>query len=234
MNAGSPACVILAGGLGTRLRPVVADRPKCLSPVGDRPFLRIQIESLAAQGVRRFVLSLGYMAEAVIDALPVLGSDALQIEYVVESLPLGTGGALLHAMDRLGLDEVLAGNGDTFLEADLGALLRPLDREGGESMRVATVAVDDRTRYGGLAIEGSRIGGFVEKGSPGPGWINAGLYRLCRDAFDGLSPDSAFSLESVVMPALAAQGRLHAAKLEGGFIDIGIPDDYLRFCQSHG
>jgi D-glycero-alpha-D-manno-heptose 1-phosphate guanylyltransferase len=226
-----PPCVVLAGGLGTRLRSVVADRPKCLSPVGDRSFLRIQLESLAARGIDRFVLSLGHMAEAVIDALPTLAAAAMQVDFLVEPQPLGTGGALLYAMDRLGLDEVLAANGDTFVDADLHALLRPLDRDVGESMRVAAVAVDDRARYGGLALDGSRIGGFVEKGSPGPGWINAGLYRLGRGAFDGLRPGTAFSLESAVMPALAAQGRLHVARLSGSFIDIGVPDDYHRFCS---
>ena len=233
MSHDPAACIVLAGGLGTRLKPVVADRPKCLSPVGARPFLQIQLESLAAQGIDRFVLSLGHMAEMVIDALPGLAVPA-RLEYVVEPWPLGTGGAVLHAMNRLGLDEAMVANGDTYLDADLGALLLPIDRIGGESMRVAAIEVDDRARYGGLTLSDARIDGFIEKGSHGPGWINAGLYRVSRDAFDGKQPDAAFSFESAVMPALAEQGRLHAARLSGTFIDIGVPDDYHRFCRAHG
>ena len=232
MSDGAP-CIVLAGGLGTRLRSVVADRPKCLSPVGDRSFLQIQLRSLAGHGIDRFVLSLGYMADAVLDAVPTLLATG-RVECVVEPEPLGTGGAVLYAMDRLGLDEAIVANGDTFVDADLGALVPPLERSGGESMRVAAVAVDDRARYGGMTLDGARIDGFVEKGLHGSGWINAGLYRLCLDAFDDRRPGTAFSLESAVMPALAGQGRLRAARLSGTFIDIGVPDDYHRFCRTHG
>lgn len=230
----TPPCIVLAGGLGTRLKSVVADRPKCLSPVGARPFLAIQLEALAVQGIDRFVLSLGHMAGMVIDAVPGLGVRA-RVECVVEPQLLGTGGAVLHVMDRLGLDEALVANGDTFLEADLADLLSPLDRAGGEAMRLAVIEVDDRARYGGVALDGARVTGFVEKGVRGPGWINAGLYRLRREAFDcGPSHGPAFSLESALMPALAAQGGLRAARLSGSFIDIGVPDDYYRFCRTHG
>lgn len=224
-------CIVLAGGLGTRLRSAVPDLPKCLAPVGKRPFLEIQLQALAAQGVDHFVLSLGHMAGAVQDAARRFRVDA-RIETVVEAQPLGTGGAVLHAMAEAGLDDALVANGDTFLEASLAAMLTPL--RAGERFRMAAIAVPDRARYGGVELQGSRVSAFIEKGRQGPGLINAGLYRVQRAAFDGFERGVAVSMETQVMPALLAPGTLHAAVLDGSFIDIGVPEDYWRFCAEHG
>lgn len=234
MNPHSPqTCVILAGGLGTRLRSVVADLPKCLAPVGSRPFLDIQIHALAAQGVDEVVLSLGHMADKVIEAV---GSSlaGIAVRHVVERELLGTGGAIAHVLDTLGLDEVLVANGDTWLEGDLGAMLAPLDRAGGEAFRMAVVQVPDRTRFGGVEFDrAGRVEGFLEKGQRGAGCINAGLYRLSREALPR-ERAGAYSLEADILPALVAQGSVRACLVDGAFIDIGVPDDYRRFCDQHG
>ena len=111
-------CIVLAGGLGTRLRDAVPDRPKCLAPVGEHPFLELQLRALAAQGINRFVLSLGYMADMIQAAVKDFAVDAY-IDCVVEPHPLGTGGAILHAMRHSKLDEAIAVNGDTMVNADL-------------------------------------------------------------------------------------------------------------------
>lgn len=222
------ACIVLAGGRGTRLQGILPDLPKCLAPVAGRHFLEIQIETLAAQGVERFVLSLGYLAEQVIAAVEPLMRN-YRIECVLESKPLGTGGAVLHAMDTLDLGEALATNGDTLLDAALGAMLKPLDYQQDEAMRIAVTHVADRARFGGVELKGARVAGFVEKGTSAPGPINAGVYRLARSAFDGHAPGTNFSLETQVMPELVARGVLTAAPLAGSFIDIGIPEDYQRF-----
>ncbi len=226
-------CIILAGGLGTRLRSVVADLPKCLAPVGSRPFLDIQIRQLASAGVTDVVLSLGHLAHLVIEAVPSRVASA-QVRHVVEPELLGTGGAIQYALDQLGLDEVIVANGDTYLEGDLVRMLDPLDRASGELLRMAIVEVPDRARFGGVAVaDDSRVIGFLEKGQQGRGFINAGMYRLCRDAL--LSGHvGAYSLETAVLPDLVTQSHVRACAISGEFIDIGIPDDYRRFCEQHG
>lgn len=226
-------CVILAGGLGTRLRSVVADLPKCLAPVGSRPFLDIQIGALAQAGVQEVVLSLGHLADLVVEAI---GSQAagIPVRHVVERELLGTGGAIAHVLDTLGLDEVLVANGDTYLDGDLAAMLQPLDRVGGELFRMAIVDVPDRARFGGVEVNGSgAVTGFLEKGRADGGPINAGLYRLCREALPR-DRTGAYSLEADVLPALVRAGAVRARTIAGEFIDIGVPEDYHRFCRKHG
>ncbi len=226
-------CVILAGGLGTRLKSVVADLPKCLAPVGSRPFLELQIEALGHAGVNDVVLSLGHLADLVIAAVGTQLAGA-SIRHVVERELLGTGGAIAYVLDTLGLDEVLVANGDTYLDGDLAAMLEPLDRQAGELFRMAVVEVPDRTRFGGVQFDADgRVTGFLEKGQTGSGYINAGLYRLCRDALPR-GRSGAYSLESDVLPALVRSGVVRACIVDGDFIDIGVPDDYRLFCARHG
>lgn len=225
----SVTCIVLAGGLGTRLRHALPDVPKCLAPVGDRSFLEIQLDALCAQGVNRFVLALGHLSDQVIKTTEAVLSG-LDVRCVVEPRPLGTGGAILQVLDRLDVEESLVVNGDTFLAAALDPMLSPLDRASGEIMRVATITVADRTRYGGVRLIHDRVAGFVEKGASGPGLINAGLYRLARPAFEGFEAGASFSLETEVMPRLALRRELTAATLRGRFVDIGVPDDYRQFC----
>lgn len=226
-------CIILAGGLGTRLRDAVPDKPKCLAPIGKHPFLELQIRALAAQGFDRFILSLGHMAGAVQDAARSFSVEA-PLECVVEPRPLGTGGAVFYALLHADLVEAAVINGDTMVDADLSAMHTPLDRLAGESMRMAIVEVDDRARYGGVEFQDGRVIGFIEKGRRGPGAINAGLYRVHLDAFGPLAGIDAFSMETAVMPALVSHSALNAVKLDGSFIDIGVPEDYWRFCALHG
>jgi D-glycero-alpha-D-manno-heptose 1-phosphate guanylyltransferase len=229
----SQTCIVLAGGLGTRLRAAVADLPKCLAPVGTRPFIAIQISTLVAAGIDNVVLSLGHMADKVIDAVQSFDSHA-RVRHVVEPSLLGTGGAIAFALDSLGLDEALVANGDTYLDGDIGGMLTPLDRSGGELFRMAVVEVADRSRFGGVKMDGQRwVQGFVEKGVQGPGPINAGLYRLCRAALPAQRA-GAYSLEADILPALVLQGTVAALPVAGSFTDIGVPDEYFRFCASHG
>jgi D-glycero-alpha-D-manno-heptose 1-phosphate guanylyltransferase len=234
MTTSAATAVVLAGGLGTRLRAAVADRPKCLAPVGDTTFLALQLELLAERGVQRFVLALGHRAEQVLRAIEPL-CDRHAIEPIVEPEPLGTGGAVLNAMDASALDECLVVNGDTWLDADLDALLRPLALDTAERMRLGCVLVPERSRYGGIVLgEHGRIVGFEPKGAQGPGLINGGLYRLHRSAFDDHAVGAAFSLETDTLPRRVAAGHVTAVPLEGSFVDIGVPEDYRRFCELRG
>lgn len=226
----APVCIILAGGLGTRLRAAVGNLPKCLAPVRGQPFLHWQIASLRARGLQRFVLSLGHGAEQVVAAAAAL-PEPQHIRCVTEPQPLGTGGAIAYAMDSAGLHEALVANGDSFVGGSLQPLLAPL--QPGEQLRLAAVAVPERARFGGVQCDPQgRVLQFLEKGTQGPGLINAGLYRLRRTALPS-GPARAFSLESERFPALVAQQALFATELTGPFIDIGVPEDYRRYEAEH-
>lgn len=223
-------CILLAGGLGTRLRDAVPGVPKCLAPVAGTPFLEIQMERLAAQGVERFVLSLGHRAEQVIAVASSLGR-AFRIESVVESEPLGTGGAALLAMSYARVAEALLANADTLWEADLRALRTPLEAPG-ELIRMGVMHAPDAGRFGGVALKGARVERFLPRAGAAPGLVNAGVYRIHSDAFAGHRPGQAFSFEAELMAPLVRQGRVSAAVLEGSMLDIGVPADYQRFCEA--
>lgn len=225
----STTCIVLAGGLGTRLRSVVPDLPKCLAPIAGRPFLEWQLRSLAMRGVEHFVLALGHGADVVLESLRHPWARGLSIVTVIEGQLLGTGGAALFAMNEIGLDDALIANGDTFLGGSLKAMLAPLDLEGGELMRIATVHVPDRKRFGGVAVNAAqRVTAFLEKGQTGPGPVNAGLYRIHRKVFDYLD-EGVFSMENQLMPRLVEKHSLQARAIAGPFIDIGVPADYYLF-----
>lgn len=227
------SCIVLAGGLGTRLRNAVPLVPKCLAPIAGQPFLRWQLESLAQRGVEHFVLSLGNGSSQVLEALQDPWATKLRIEYVIEDGALGTGGATRFAMAQSNLNEALIVNGDTFLGGSLDVMFAPLDIEHDELMRVATVNMQDRSRYGGIEVDQeNHVINFFEKGQAGPGQINAGLYRIGIKAF-GDGSNSVFSLETEVMPKLVVSRSLQARELAGPFIDIGVPDDYYLFNKLH-
>jgi D-glycero-alpha-D-manno-heptose 1-phosphate guanylyltransferase len=222
----SAPCIILAGGVGTRLRGVIPNLPKCLAPIDGRPFMEWQLRSLSRRGVEHFILALGHGSNQVLDELAKPWAKDFSIEVVIESEPLGTGGAVHYSMDCASLDEALVVNGDTFVGGSLHEMLAPLDSVGGECMRIATVHVSDRARFGGVAVDDRQcVTAFFEKGKIGSGVINAGFYRIHRCAF--MRRDcAAFSMETHLMPRLILKGGLQARELKGPFIDIGVPDDY--------
>ena len=227
--------LILAGGLGTRLRPRFGDLPKPLAPLGGRPFLARQLEWLVAAGLREAVLCTGHGAEAVRDALG--GGEALGIElrYSVEQEPLGTGGALQLA-GRFVTGPCLVANGDTLAPCDPWALERTR-WETGALGAVALFRVADAAGRGRVELgAGGGIARFVEKdpAHAGAAWVNGGLYAFAPGMWKRMPrpPDgraaAVFSLERDVLPALAAEGRLAALLVEGEFFDIGTPEDWDR------
>jgi NDP-sugar pyrophosphorylase family protein len=226
---------ILAGGLGTRLRPRFGDLPKPLAPLGGRPFLARQLEWLAAAGVREAVLCAGYGAAAVREALGDGAALGVTLAYSVEPEPLGTGGALQLAEPHVTGPCVVA-NGDTL------ALCDPweLERARWESGAVGTVAlfrVPDAAGRGRVETgAGGRIERFVEKDPAhrGAAWVNGGLYAFSPELWRYLprppagQPVQASSLERDVLPALAGAGLLLGREVEGEFFDIGTPEDWDR------
>lgn len=222
--------MVLAGGFGTRLRSVVSDVPKPLAPVAGQPFIVHLIDHWVNQGVVDFIFLLHYEAEKIKKVLnELVGRDefiGVRFRFVVEDTPLGTGGAILNAIDRFGInDGFLVANADTWL----GFGVRHLANSNYSA--IVAVHVPNSTRYGSLKLEGEKICAFEEKlDSDGPGYVNSGLYYLLPEAFDGFEVGSEFSIESEVFPRLVSERQLGAVKLNSNFIDIGIPEDYLKFC----
>lgn len=217
--------VILAGGLGTRLRPVVSDRPKALADVGGRPFLSYLLDQLAGAGVRRVVLCTGYRGEMVRAAYGDV-YRGLRLVHSRESSPLGTGGALGLAVPLLRSNMVLVLNGDSFCGASLQRFWVRHRGSGGAGALVLT-RVPDTSRYGRVVCRGGRVDRFEEKdGQGGPGWVNAGVYLLSRRVVAAIPAGRAVSLEKEVLPGLIAEG-LYGYRSRGRFVDIGTPDTFV-------
>jgi len=219
---------VLAGGLGTRLRPQFGELPKPLAPLGGRPFLERQLEWLATHGVRAAVLCTGHGGAQVRDALGDGARWGVRLEYSEEPEPLGTGGALRLARPLVD-GPCWVVNGDTLAEGDPWRLEH--DRWlAGALGAVALYEVPDARARGRVDVGADgRIARFVEKdpGWSGPAWVNGGLYAFSSALWRRL-PDGASSLERDVLPALAADGRLLGVKLPGTFYDIGTPAEWER------
>jgi D-glycero-alpha-D-manno-heptose 1-phosphate guanylyltransferase len=217
--------VVLAGGFGTRLRDVVPNLPKPMAPVCGRPFLEILLTVLAERGFGRVVLSVGYMAESVVDHFgrKFAGMDLV---YEIERTPLGTGGALRRALGRCEADHLFVLNGDTYLDLEVDEVEAQWHRD-----RVPIIVareVRDTSRYGRLNTAGRRVVGFASKGIAGSGLINAGCYVFPKDIARIFPNDEAFSLEDEFLAKAVTQFPFHCFVCRGDFIDIGVPDDYVR------
>jgi len=218
--------IVLAGGLGTRLRSVVSDLPKSMAPVGGRPFLALLLDALDAGGFERVILAVGYKSDAIREHFGER-YRTLQLRYSTELEPLGTGGAIRLALEQATAPEVFVLNGDTYLELDYRAM-RAAHLQTAASLTVAVQAVPDASRYGALDMDAGRIRGFLEKGRSGPGLINAGVYLLARTLLDRYALPCVFSFESDVLVPHVREIAPLAFEASGTFIDIGVPEDYAR------
>jgi NDP-sugar pyrophosphorylase family protein len=223
LDLSSATAVILAGGLGTRLRSVLADRPKVLAEVDGRPFLLRLLDQLALAGVKHVVLCTGHRAEQVRAAVGC-SHGPLEIEYSHEPAPAGTAGALRRALPLLRSSSVLALNGDSYCELDLNHFwiwhhLRPAHAS------LALTHVDDARRFGSVETgDYGRIVRFTEKSDrEGPARINAGVYILRRALIARIPAGRTLSLESDVLPLWVDAG-LYGYDRTGRFIDIGTPE----------
>lgn len=221
--------IVLAGGLGTRLRSVVPDLPKPMAPVAGRPFLAWVLDRLVDAGFERAVLAVGYRFEAIRDHF---GDNyrGMALHYSVEHTPLGTGGAIRLAADQVTALPVFILNGDTFLELDYAAMYAA-HRQASARLSMAVCRVPDVGRYGALALQGDTVCGFLEKGGSGPGDINAGVYLLSADILQQIPVHTDFSFEQQLLVPRVAELRPLAFHTAGRFIDIGIPEDFERAQQ---
>ena len=216
---------ILAGGLGTRLRPALGERPKVLAEVEGRPFLAYLLDQIAEAGLRDVVLCTGWRADAVERALGTVHGP-LRLRYSPETDPLGTAGALRHALPLLEGDTVLVMNGDSYCGADLAAAWE-WHRAARSQATLLLVKVDDASRYGRIEVDAAgAICRFVEKQpGAGAGWINAGIYWLARARIESIAPETPLSLERDVFPAWIGRG-LAGLRTTARFLDIGTPGSY--------
>jgi len=220
--------LLLVGGMGTRLRPVLSSKPKPLAPIGDVSFLELLILQLHSQGIRRLVMCTGYQTQQIEEALGDGSKWGVGIEYSKECSPLGTAGALKHAEHLLsGAQDFLVMNGDSFLELDIRQLVR-FHREHGGAASIAVRRVPDAARYGTVETDGrNRVVRFAEKlGVQRTGLINGGVYVFKSSVLQSI-PSGPGSLEKDVLPGLVQEG-VFALEQVGMFIDIGTPEDYAR------
>lgn len=225
---GFPTSVILAGGLGTRLRETVPHSQKAVAPVAGRPFLFHLLEQLRTAGSRRIVLCTGYRSEQVDREVGDRLGDT-EILYSTEDQPLGTGGALRLAWQRYGGSDAsgwLVANGDSFCDVDLSEFWTDHLRAG-LAATIAAIEVADGSRYGSLVWDQSaRVTCFREKAhGASTSWINGGIYALTADFLSTLTAATPLSLEREVFPEWIPRG-IHVFPRRARFIDIGTPDSY--------
>jgi len=220
-------CIILAGGLGTRLRSVVADVPKCMAPVHNRPFLAYIIAYLESFGIERFIFSLGYKHEVVTKYL-TMHFPRLNAELVVEEEPLGTGGAIKMSCERAKGHDVIVANGDTLFKADI-TLLSNMHLSHKADCTLALKPMHDFDRYGIVELdEAATIKNFKEKQLYKEGLINGGLYALNVQHFLKEDLPRRFSFEKDYLEAFYDKRKMIGSVQDNYFIDIGIPADYER------
>ena len=224
--------IILAGGFGTRLQGILKGLPKPLADINGTPFLRYLFTKLLTEGYDDFIISLYHESEQIIDYVEQLRNDLLKnikIRYCVEPTPMGTGGAISYLVDQLNLNErFLVVNADTLLGMGYGFL-------GSFDVNViAMVEVENTSRYGTIEIDShDQIIRFAEKKQSGePGLINAGVYNLNSQIFKDRA-GIVCSLEQDIFPKLISEKKLKGSKIITSFIDIGIPDDYNKFCSEN-
>lgn len=229
--------LVLAGGFGTRLKSILPNTPKVMAPIGKKPFLYYQIENWSNQGIKSFIFLLHYQAEQIIryceDFLKKIFLDC-NFKYIIEDKPLGTGGAIAFAVNSLNLkSNFLVINADTWLSDGLAEMKNSL------SPAIGIIQLNNTKRYGNIIINNNNvIKNFSEKlpykYKKHDIWINSGLYHFNPNLFKHLKNNS-FSLEKDFITSMVKQNVVRAIKLNllDEFIDIGVPNDYNRFCEWH-
>ncbi len=219
--------IVLAGGLGTRLRSAVPDLPKCMAPVNDRPFIGYVIDHLQKQGIERFVFSLGYRSEAFTSFLSGILSEK-NYQIVIEAEPLGTGGAIQFAFANTVDSDCLVVNGDSIFSINIPSLADFHDTHKAECT-LALKAMTHFDRYGVVELNtDASIALFREKQWVASGLINGGVYLLKKASFLQKGLPEKFSFETDYLQRFYPERKIYGMEQDGYFIDIGIPEDYQR------
>lgn len=222
--------IILAGGLGTRLRSVVSEVPKCMAPVAGKPFLWYLLKYLTQYDVDRVILSVGYLREVIMNWIDANGKEfPFAFDYAVEEEPLGTGGGIKLALNKADAPYVVVLNGDTFFDVNLDDLTRN-HVAGKKDITLALKPMTLLNRYG--TVDYDRITGtilaFNEKKECDEGLINGGVYVINRQVSIFEKLPARFSFETAVLEPQCVRSNLLGVVQDGYFIDIGIPEDYNK------
>lgn len=219
--------IILAGGFGSRLQGVVKDVPKPMADINGKPFLSFIMDYLIEQDVNKVLLSVGYKHEIIMSHF---GSryKGITIQYVIEGLPLGTGGAVKTALQHVGSEQALVINGDTLFRLDLNGMMI-FHHNHSADLTIAVKPMKNIDRYGTLMLDETRIIGFQEKTFKKIGYINGGVYILNKKIFN-LMPQyqKSFSFEIDLLENVNVKLKAYGFISDTYFIDIGIPEDYER------
>jgi D-glycero-alpha-D-manno-heptose 1-phosphate guanylyltransferase len=216
---------ILVGGLGTRLRSALGDRPKALARVLGRPFLTYVLDQLAEASIREVVLLTGYRS-AEIQQTFGNAYGGMRLIYSAEPEPLGTGGAVRLALPMLASEEILLVNGDSFCEIDLSDLLA-FHQQNEPELTLTLAWSEDASRFGQVRESAGRVLGFQEKGTSAvPGWVNAGIYVIQKSLLEDIPLWMPVSLERVMFPRWLGVKRIFGFRSSGRFLDIGTPESY--------
>tara|TARA_Y100000768_G_scaffold1265_1_gene1003 strand:+ start:1212 stop:1889 length:678 start_codon:yes stop_codon:yes gene_type:complete len=216
--------IILAGGFGTRLSSILNNKPKPMADINGTPFIELLIKNLIKNGFDQFILSLHYKSKMIID---YFNKKKYNIKYVVEPKPLGTGGAVSYAIDKFSLhDYIYILNGDTWMESGY-SVLKDYDFN-----TISVVNIDNTSRYGKVELDkNNRIIKFLEKNNKiEKGLINSGFYKLNSRLFKNCN-NEVFSIENDIFPQLVEKKELYGKKISTKFTDIGVPEDYYKFCK---
>lgn len=226
-------CLILVGGLGTRLRAVLPDLPKPMASVAGKPFLEYLIRWAGKAGCRPIVLCTGYGAGQIEQYFGSGDSLGLKLEYSVEREPLGTWGGIYLARKHVNHSHFVVLNGDSWLQVDLFRLLE-FHRQKKSILSIAVVEVADSSRFGSVRLDASgRVVEFAEKRGEGPALINGGVYIFSREVFEAVGSTKVGSLEKEIFPTLMTHG-IYAMRVEGYFVDIGLPETYTSLLNDTG
>jgi len=223
--------IILAGGLGTRLRSVINEVPKPMAPVANRPFLDYIFYYLKNEGVKKVILAVGYKWEMIRDRYEDKANTfGLEIEYSVETEPLGTGGAIFKAAEKATDNGFFIINGDTSFEIKL-AELKNFALEKNAGIALALKEINGANRYGSVkCTDQGQVLSFIEKSDThqDSSLINGGVYFIQKKLIDQFTLPLKFSFETDFMQSKLSEINAYAKKFNAAFIDIGIPEDYYK------
>lgn len=218
--------IILAGGMGTRLREVLADLPKPMAQINGKPFLHYLFEWLSHYPIKKFILSVGYKSECIINYFGSSFND-IPIEYTIEEKPLGTGGAIIYAMQYTTRENIIIVNGDTYFPIDINRFYQKHFKND-YLLSIALKPMYNFDRYGSVECKGGTIFRFNEKKVCTEGLINGGIYLVNKQILEKRQFPEVFSFEKEVLEKEAGSSNLKGLVFDNTFIDIGIPEDYYK------
>lgn len=224
--------IILAGGLGTRLRSVVKDLPKPMADVNGQPFLKYLMQFWLSQGASHFILSVGYKKDKI---MQVFGNqyEGIPISYAIEEEPLGTGGAILLAVRQLKENKpFVVVNGDTYFSVNFSAM-NDFHQANDADLTMALYEVEQNTRYSGVQMEGAYLTSLEKRVDDSPVTrVNGGIYLISKSALNKFNDVTVKqSFEDDMLPVIIQEKKVAGYNQEGIFIDIGVPDDYYRAAE---